>query len=105
MELLGVFPRVLSPNCAGTRSQVRYLESQVAQNNEPPYPKVAHNSPKCSHNYRPLAFQEPVMVLGAFRHMTLKLQTLGVPSEEFWAKGSFFRVMTGDVLGKAEEET
>ena len=31
------------------------LESQVAQNNRPLYPRVAHNSLQVAHNYRPLA--------------------------------------------------
>ena len=34
------------------------LESQVAQHYRTLYPKVAHDSLKMAHNYRPLAFQE-----------------------------------------------
>ena len=33
------------------------LEGKVAQNNRPPYPKVAHNSPKVATKYGLLAFQ------------------------------------------------
>ena len=34
-----------------------YLEIQVAQNNRPLYPKVAHYWFKVAHNYEPLALQ------------------------------------------------
>ena len=34
-----------------------YLERQVAQNNRPLYPKVAHKAVKVAPNYRLLAFQ------------------------------------------------
>ena len=34
-----------------------YLERQVAQNNRPLYPKIAHKGAKVAHNYRLLAFQ------------------------------------------------
>ena len=37
--------------------QGRYLESQVAKNNGPLEPKVAHNSLEVARTYRPLAFQ------------------------------------------------
>ena len=39
------------------RAALMYLESQVAQNNRPPYPKAAHNLDKVAQNYRPMAFR------------------------------------------------
>ena len=38
-----------------------HLKSQVAQNNRPPYPKVAHNWLKVAPKYRLLVFQEDII--------------------------------------------
>ena len=58
-----------------------YLESQVAPNSGPLYPKVTHNSLKTAHNYRPLSFQVAflsVFGLESSEILPQKVQSLGV---------------------------
>ena len=47
-------------------SKFKVLESQVAQNNRPIYPKVDHTCLKVAHNCKPLAFQVTDLLLLLF---------------------------------------
>ena len=79
--LLGVYMRAHS-----LFAILVYLERQVAQNDRPLYPKVAHKGAKVDHNYRLLAFQ--VLFVGVVRALnTWGLYEANTRSHSLFAKG------------------